>query len=142
MSKAKQGDTVKVHYKGTLEDGTVFDTTAGRDPLEFTIGGGEILPGFEQAVVGMASGEKRRTEIAAKDAYGEHQTDRVIEVGRDKFPDEIQPEIGQRLQMVREGGEALPVTVVEVGDESVTLDANHPLAGKDVTFEIELVEIV
>lgn len=142
MSKAKQGDTVKVHYKGTLEDGTVFDTTAGREPLKFTIGGGEILPGFEQAVVGMASGEKRRTEIAAKDAYGERETDRVIEVGRDKFPDEISPEVGQRLQMVREGGQALPVTVVEVGEESVTLDANHPLAGKDVTFEIELVEIV
>jgi peptidylprolyl isomerase len=142
MSKAKDGDTVKVHYKGTLEDGTVFDTTAGRDPIEFKIGGGEILPGFEQAVVGMASGEKRHAEIAAKDAYGPHQPDRVIEVGRDKFPDEIQPEVGQRLQMVRDGGEALPVTVVEVGEESVTLDANHPLAGKDVTFEIELVEIV
>lgn len=141
MAEAKNGDTVRIHYTGTLEDGTVFDSSEGQEPLEFTLGSGEVIPGFEQAVQGMQPGEKKEVTVAADDAYGSHRSDWVLEVGREDFPPNIQPEVGQQLQL-SQGGQSFVVTVTDVSDASVTLDANHPLAGKDLTFELELVEIV
>ncbi|HYO14113.1 MAG TPA: peptidylprolyl isomerase [Thermoanaerobaculia bacterium] len=141
MAEAKNGDTVRIHYTGTLEDGTVFDSSEGQEPLEFTLGSGEVIPGFEQAVQGMQPGEKKEVTVAADDAYGSHRSDWVLEVGREDFPPNIQPEVGQQLQL-SQGGQSFVVTVTGVSDASVTLDANHPLAGKDLTFELKLVEII
>lgn len=141
MSKAKTGDTVKVHYKGTLEDGTVFDSSEGRDPLEFDLGGGQIIAGFEAAVDGMRAGESCSISIAPADAYGPHQPEMVMDVPRTQLPADMQPEVGMRLQ-AGQGEEQFVVTITSVQKESVTLDANHPLAGKDLSFEITLVEIV
>ncbi len=141
MAEAKLGDNVKVHYTGRLDDGTVFDTSAEREPLEFTIGEGEIIPGFEQAVVGMNPGESKTTTIPAEQAYGPRRDDMVLEVERSQFSDRIEPQVGQQFQM-RQGNEPpIVVTVTGVSPETVTLDANHPLAGKDLTFDIKLVEI-
>jgi len=142
MLQAKQGDTVRVHYTGRLEDGTIFDTSIHREPLEFTIGADEVIPGFEQAVIGMNPGEVKTVVIPAEDAYGPHRQDMVLTVRRDQFPVGIQPEIGQQFQVGLEGGGTILVMVTEVSEDAVTLDANHPLAGKDLTFDIELVEIV
>ncbi|HEY66351.1 MAG TPA: peptidylprolyl isomerase [Caldilineae bacterium] len=142
MLQAKQGDTVRVHYTGRLEDGTIFDTSIHREPLEFTIGADEVIPGFEQAVIGMNPGEVKTVVIPAEDAYGPHRQDMVLTVRRDQFPVGIQPEIGQQFQVGLEGGGTILVMVTEVSEDTVTLDANHPLAGKDLTFDIELVEIV
>ncbi|MFO8007271.1 MAG: peptidylprolyl isomerase [Candidatus Brocadiia bacterium] len=141
MATAQQGDTVKVHYKGTLEDGTVFDESAERGPLEFTIGEGEIIPGFEQAVVGMSPGETQSVSIAAAQAYGPHNEQLVGQIERTDLPDDLEPEIGQRLEMRSEEGQPFVVQITEVGEETVTLDGNHPLAGEDLNFQIELLEI-
>lgn len=141
MSKVKDGDTVKVHYTGTLEDGTVFDTSREREPLEFTLGGGQLIPGFEKAVLGMAEGDTTEVSIESGDAYGERRDDLELEVSKSDLPDNIEPEVGMQLQMQQEEGRAIPVQITDVEDEYVTLDANHPLAGKDLNFEIELVEI-
>ncbi len=140
-AQAEDGDTVKVHYTGKLEDGTVFDTSIGGDPLQFTIGDGQLIPGFEQAVVGMRPGESKTVKIPADDAYGPYHEELVIVIDRDQFPEDLQPEIGQQLQIRQADGQIIPVTVIDVSESSVTLDANHPLAGKDLTFDIELVEI-
>ncbi|MBW1967688.1 MAG: peptidylprolyl isomerase [Deltaproteobacteria bacterium] len=142
MAQAKSGDTVKVHYTGKLEDGTVFDTSANRDPLEFTIGDGKIIPSFEQGVVGMSPGESRTTEIPADNAYGPHRREMVVEIDRNQFPAEVNPKVGERLQIPQKDGKMIIVAVTDVSESTVTLDANHPLAGKDLTFDIELVEIV
>ena len=142
MARPKTGDTVKVHYTGKLEDDTVFDTSANRDPLQFTIGEGQVIPGFEQAVVGMKPGESKTAKIPVDEAYGPHHKEMVLVVGRDQFPAELEPKVDQRLQMSRADGQRIAVTVTEVSEESVTLDANHPLAGKDLTFDIQLVEIL
>jgi FKBP-type peptidyl-prolyl cis-trans isomerase 2 len=142
MTNAKQGDTVKVHYTGKLDDGTVFDTTTGRDPLEFTIGEGRIIPGFEHAVVGMTPGESKTAKIDPEDAYGTHNPERVQAVDRSQFPENISPEVGQQLRIVQESGQTFIVTVLEVNDSDVLLDTNHPLAGKQLTFDIGLEEIV
>lgn len=142
MAEAKKGDTVKVHYTGKLEDGSVFDSSDGRDPLEFTLGEGQVIPGFEAAVVGMNASDSKTTTISSDDAYGPHRKEMVAAVDRDQFPPDITPEVGQQLQMQRPDGQKIVVAVTEVSESSVTLDANHPLAGKDLTFEIELVEIV
>jgi peptidylprolyl isomerase len=139
--EAKNGDTVRIHYTGTLEDGTVFDSSEGQEPLEFTLGSGEVIPGFEQAIEGMHPGEKKEVTIPSDDAYGSHRSDWVLEVGREDFPPNIEPQVGQQLQL-SQGGQSFVVTVTAVTETSVTLDANHPLAGKDLTFELELVEIV
>ncbi len=144
MSKVKDGDTVKVHYTGTLtEEGTVFDSSEDREPLEFTLGEGKLIPGFEKAVVGMEQGDETTVEIESGDAYGQRREDLELEVAKSDLPDNIDPEVGMQLQMQQqEDGQAIPVQITAVEDEFVKLDANHPLAGKDLTFDIELVEIV
>ncbi len=142
MAGAKDGDTVKVHYQGTLEDGTVFDSSKDREPLEFTLGGGNIIAGFEEIVTGMETGETKLERIPAEKAYGQRRDDMVMEVDRQQVPNEIDLQLGQQLQVRQESGQAVPVTVTELSENTVTLDANHPLAGKDLMFEIELIEIV
>lgn len=144
MSKVKDGDTVKVHYTGTLtEEGTVFDSSQDREPLEFTLGEGKLIPGFEKAVVGMKEGDETTVEIESGDAYGQRREDLELEVAKSDLPDNIEPEVGMQLQMQQqENGQAIPVQITAVEDELVKLDANHPLAGKDLTFDIELIEIV
>ena len=142
MTQAKSGDTVRIHYTGTLEDGATFDSSAGRDPLEFTLGSGQVIPGFDKAVDGMAVGEAKTVEIPAEDAYGPHNPDGRQSIPRDNIPPNIPLDIGTQLQMQLPDGRPVPVMVAEVSDETVVLDANHPLAGKDLTFQIELVEIV
>lgn len=141
MSQAKKGDSVKIHYTGTLEDGTVFDSSAGRDPLDFTLGGGQVIVGFEEAVLGMAIGDKKKVTIPSHKAYGEKNEELVIEVPRTQVPPDLNPEVDQKLQMGGPNGELVVVTVVAVTDEVVVLDANPPLAGKDLIFDLELVAI-
>jgi peptidylprolyl isomerase len=142
MAQAKPGDTVKVHYTGKLEDGTVFDTSTDSDPLQFTIGDGQIIPGFEQAVVGMNSGESKTIKVPVDEAYGPHREEMVLVVDRNQLPADLIPEVGQQLQNRQPDGQTIVVTVTDVSESSVTVDANHPLAGKDLTFDIQLVEIV
>jgi peptidylprolyl isomerase len=139
---AKHGDTVKVHYTGKLEDGTVFDSSTDRDPLEFTIGEGLVIPGFERAVIGMNPGDSRTELIPNEQAYGPHLEEMVVVVDRQQMPAEIEPSIGQQLEVQQPSGQVIPVVITELSDEAVTLDANHPLAGEDLTFDIQLVEIV
>jgi FKBP-type peptidyl-prolyl cis-trans isomerase 2 len=141
MAEAKQGDSVKVHYTGRLADGTEFDSSHDQAPLEFTVGAGEVIPGFDQAVVGMQPGESKTTTIPAGEAYGDYDDELVMEVDRDQFPPNIQPEVGQRLQLRQVEGDDFSVVVTEINDDTVTLDGNHPLAGHDLTFDIELVAI-
>jgi FKBP-type peptidyl-prolyl cis-trans isomerase 2 len=142
MTEAKQGDTVRVHYTGRLQDGTVFDSSQDREPLEFTIGENKVIPGFEQAVIGMDTGESKTAELEADQAYGQHSEQMVLEIDRDQVPEDVDLEIGGRLQLRRQDGGTAIVTVTNITDSNVTLDGNHPLAGKDLTFDIELVEIV
>ena len=141
MTQAKNGDTVRIHYTGKLQDGSIFDSSSGREPLQFIIGGGQVIPGFEHAVTGMKVGEKKTADIPCKEAYGERNPSMVMEVDRRHVPPDIDPEVGQRLQLGSPGGELLAVTVIKVDDDKITLDANPPLAGEDLTFDIELVEI-
>ena len=144
MSQAKQGDTVRVHYTGKLKDGQVFDSSRQGDPLELTLGEAQVIEGFEQAIEGMSPGQSRTVEILADDAYGQHDPNRVLEVPRDQIPSELTEKIavGLELQIEQEDGVAVPVVVAELSDSTITLDANHPLAGSDLTFDLELVEIV
>jgi peptidylprolyl isomerase len=142
MPQAKDGDTVKVGYTGRLDDGTVFDSSENRDPLEFTIGDGNLIPGFEQAVRGMSPGESKTVRIPADEAYGPHHKEMTLVVDRGEFPPEMDPQVGEQLQVRQPSGQTMVVTVSEVSDAKVTLDANHPLAGKDLTFEIQLTEVV
>ncbi|MBE0596474.1 MAG: peptidylprolyl isomerase [Desulfuromonadales bacterium] len=142
MSTAKQGDTVRVHYTGKLESGEVFDSSASREPLEFILGEGSLIPGFEEAVVGMQIGEEKTVSIPAEEAYGPRRPEMALQVKRSTLPDDLQPQVGQVLQVDRGDDQGFEVVVTEVSDETVTLDANHPLAGKDLTFEIQLVEVV
>ncbi|MEW6016268.1 MAG: peptidylprolyl isomerase [Candidatus Zixiibacteriota bacterium] len=142
MAQAKLGDRVKVHYTGKFVDGTVFDSSNEREPMEFTIGGMQVIPGFEQAVLGMAPGDSKTEKVACEDAYGLRRDDMIVEVERQYIPKEINPEVGQLLEMQRSDGQTIPVRVTEVSESTITLDANHPLAGKDLVFEIMLVEIV
>jgi peptidylprolyl isomerase len=132
MVQAKIGDTVKVHYTGRLDDGSTFDTSMHCDPLEFTLGDGELIPGFEKAVLGMNPGDTKTATIPAEQAYGAHRPEMVIEVDRQHLPPTLQPYVGQRLQMTQQDGTPVPVLVMAVTDAQVTLDANHPLAGKDL----------
>ena len=141
VSRASEGDTVQVHYAGRLEDGTVFDSSEGRDPLEFTLGAGQVIPGFEKAVVGMTEGEKTTASIPPEEAYGPRSEELVLQVQRSQFPDGVTPEVGQRFQLKTEDGNTMRVTVTETRRETVEIDANHPLAGKALTFEVELVKI-
>jgi peptidylprolyl isomerase len=141
VAEAKQGDNVKVHYTGRLEDGTVFDSSQDRDPLEFTLGEGQVIPGFEEAVQGMGEGESKTTTIAADEAYGPRRDDLILPVERDRFPEDVDPEVGQPLQMQTNDGQVVQVVVQEIKEGIVMLDANHPLAGQDLTFDIELVKL-
>jgi len=142
MAKAKDGDTVKVDYTGKFEDGTVFDSSSGRDPLEFTLGGGQVISGFEQAVEGMEPGQSKTATIPAGDAYGDHRKELLLVMDRSRLPEDLDPAVGEQLELRQQDGRAVLVTVAEVTESSVTLDANHPLAGKDLVFDIELREIL
>jgi peptidylprolyl isomerase len=142
MAGAKDGDKVRVHYTGKVEDGTVFDSSKNREPLEFTLGESGIIPGFQEMVVGMNPGDSKTDTIPSEKAYGPYVDEMVLEVERDKFPEDLDPEVGQHLQLSRSDGQVIPVHITEVGESTITLDANHPLAGKDLTFEVDLVEIL
>ncbi len=139
---AKNGDTVQVNYTGKLADGTVFDSSVGGEPYEFTLGAGQAIPGFDKAILGMKVGEKKTVTIPSDEAYGPHLDNLVIEVSRDRLPGGVTPEVGMQLMMAAPNGNKIPVTITKVTDNtSVTLDANYPLVGKDLTFDIELVKI-
>ncbi len=142
MSDVKHGDTVRIHYTGTLADGSVFDSSEGRDPLEFAVGSGQIIPGLDAAMPGMAIGETKVVEVPHPEAYGARDPDRQQAVPRAQIPEGIPVDPGTQLQMQAPSGSVVPVVVVEANDEEVVLDANHPLAGKDLTFEVTLVEIL
>lgn len=142
MAQAKQGDIVKVHYTGTFEDGTSFDTSVGKEPLQFVIGGGLLMPAFEQAVIGMSLGDSRSLRIQSDDAYGPYMDELILEVDKSQIPPYIDPEEGSQLQITQDDGSSTVVKVVKLTDEKVFLDANHPLAGKNLNFQIELVDIV
>ncbi|TYB87153.1 peptidylprolyl isomerase [Oceaniovalibus sp. ACAM 378] len=141
MAEAKSGDTIKMHYTGSLEDGTVFDSSEGRDPLEFELGSGQIIPGLDSALAGMGKGEEKTVTIPCDQAYGAHDPARIQSVPREQFPDHIPAEVGTQLQVQTPDGQAMPVVIADVSDTEVTLDANHPLAGRDLTFAVEIVEI-
>jgi peptidylprolyl isomerase len=138
---AKEGDTVKVHYTGKLEDGTIFDSSREREPFELTIGSGMTIPGFENGIVGMAVGDTTTITIPPEEAYGPRRDELVTTISRDQIPPNITPEVGQQLQMQHPNGSIINVTITDVRPDSVTFDANHPLAGKTLIFEIELMEI-
>ena len=142
MAQAKQGDTVKVHYTGSLDDGTQFDSSVGREPLEFTLGGGNVIAGFEEAVAGMEVGDNKTVTIPSDQAYGPRQEAAVKTFDRSAIPDHIDLKVGVRLQASDPGGQPLVLTVTEITEDSVTLDGNHPLAGENLTFDLELIEIV
>jgi peptidylprolyl isomerase len=141
MAKVKNGDSVKVHYTGKLEDGTVFDTSDNREPLQFKVGEGKLIKGFEAAVIGMEPGESKTAQIPADKAYGPHHPEMVMVIDRKEVPPTIDPKVDQMLQVRQEDGKSFTVKVTEVSENSLTLDANHPLAGKDLTFDIHLAEI-
>ncbi len=141
MNKAKKGDVVKVHYKGTLNSGEQFDSSEGRQPLEFTVGAGQMIAGFDAAIPGMIVGEKKTIRIAPAEAYGEINEEAIIEFPRANIPPDMTLQPGMRLQLRDEAGRPIPVVVTEVRDEVVILDANHELAGKELIFDIELVSI-
>ncbi|MBN8720335.1 peptidylprolyl isomerase [Hydrobacter penzbergensis] len=141
MQQVKKGDKVKVHYHGKLTDGTTFDSSAGREPLEFEVGGGMVIPGFDNGVTGMAIGEKKTIHIPVAEAYGPKQEDMIMDFPKDRFPDDMVPEVGMQLNMSNGAGQHIPVRIVAIKDEVVVLDANHPLAGEDLVFDLELVAI-
>lgn len=160
MSQAKQGDKVRFNFEGRLEDGTVFDTTyesigscdddscdddgcgCESGPMEIEIGAEDFFPQVEQALIGMAPGEKKTITIACEDAFGDYDEEKVFNVGRDQFPDSINPEVGDDLELTGDDDESMTVTVIEISGSEVTLDANHPLAGEDLIFDLELLEIL
>lgn len=139
--QVKAGDTVKVHYHGRLTDGTTFDSSEGRAPLEFEVGSGMVIKGFDDGLLGMAVGEKKTIEIPVEDAYGPKDPEAIIEFPKDRFPPDMKPEVGMRLSMTNGSGQQIPVVITEVKPEVVILDANHQLAGEDLIFDLELVEI-
>lgn len=141
MGQAKQGDNVKVHYTGKFLDGKIFDSSKERAPLEFKIGEKKVIPGFELAIIGMQPGELKTVTLNSNDAYGPHLEELVTDVDRGHFPEHITPEVGQQLEVQSEEGFQAIVTITNISGDTVTLDANHPLAGKDLVFDIELVEI-
>lgn len=142
MSKVKTGDKVKVHYHGKLTNGETFDSSAGREPLEFKVGSGSVIKGFDEGVLGMNVGEKKTINIPSDEAYGPHNPEMIVKVTKDKFPEGMEVEVGMPLMMSSKEGQQFQVTVTEILDTDVLLDANHPLAGKDLVFDLELVEIV
>lgn len=141
MQQVKSGDTVKVHYHGKLTSGETFDSSEGRDPLEFTVGSGQVIKGFDDALVNMQIGEKKTVQIPVGEAYGERRDDMIVQYPKDQFPAEMNPEVGMQLNMSDNMGNNFPVVITEVQEEIVVLDANHPLAGQDLVFDLELVSI-
>ena len=141
MTQVKVGDTVRIHYTGTLNDGSTFDSSEGRDPLQFEVGSGQIIPGLDKELPGMAVGDKKTVNIPAAEAYGEKNPQMQQAIPREQIPANIPLELGMRLQMQTPEGQVIPVTVATVDEQTVTLDANHPLAGKDLTFDFEVVSI-
>ncbi len=141
MQQVKSGDTVKVHYHGKLTDGTTFDSSEGREPLEFEVGSGSVIAGFDSGVAGMKVGDKKTINIPVDEAYGQKQDDLLMEFPIDRFPADMKPEVGMELNMSNGAGQNFPVVITEVRDNTVVLDANHPLAGEDLIFDLEVVEI-
>ncbi|MFO7820815.1 MAG: peptidylprolyl isomerase [Lentisphaeria bacterium] len=141
MTTATEGNTVKIHYTGKLQDGTVFDSSREREPLEFKVGEGQMIPGFEKAVDGMGEGEEKTFTLKPEEAYGEPRDELVAEFALSDFPDHIEPKEGMMLQLKSQDDQPMNVQVTEVTDEKVKLDGNHPLAGKELTFDIEMVEV-
>ncbi len=141
MSIAKDGDTVKVHYTGTLENGEVFDTSKEKEPLKFKLGQGQLIPGFEKAVVGLNVGDTTTINIPSAEAYGEVREDLIINVPKEQLPGDVEPQVGMQLQVNQPDGQPIPVRVTDVTETELQLDANHPLAGENLTFEIELVNV-
>ena len=142
MAQAKQGDTVKIHYTGKLADKEVFDSSVNREPLEFKIGDGKIIPGFEKAVLGMTPGESKTVNISPEKAYGPHHKELVVDVERSRLPDDLKLEVGRHVQIRQPNGGTIQAKVTSMSESKITLDANHPLAGKVLTFDIKLVEIL
>ncbi|HRE37257.1 MAG TPA: peptidylprolyl isomerase [Chitinophagaceae bacterium] len=142
MAQVKSGDKVKVHYHGKLITGETFDSSAGREPLEFEVGSGMVIKGFDEGVTGMAVGEKKTINIPFNEAYGPRNPEMVIDMPKERFPEDMEVEVGMPLVMSDGQGQQFQVTIVEIKETSVVLDANHPLAGKDLVFDLELVEIV
>jgi peptidylprolyl isomerase len=141
MRQAKNGDMVKVHYTGKLENGEVFDTSKDRQPLEFTIGDGDLIPGFEEGIIDMEIGETKSITIPSEKAYGPRKEELVVKVTKDNFPDDITPVTGHQLQVKQKDGNLINLTITGIDEDTVTLDANHPLAGYDLIFDVELMEI-
>ena len=141
MANAQKGNTVKVHYTGKLDDGNVFDSSQDGDPLEFVIGSGQIIPAFEEAVIGMDIGQSKTFQIESQHAYGDHNDQLLQVVNRDILPENIEPKVGQRLSANDGQGNTLQAIVTDVSDDTITVDANHPLAGEDLNFDITLVDI-
>ncbi len=142
MAQVQDGDTVMVHYTGKLDNGTVFDTTTNRDPLQFRMGEGQIIHWFEQAMIGMEPGEAKTIEISADEAYGPHHDELILTVDRNVFSKDAQPEVGRQFEVHRPDGQPIVAMVTDVTESGATLDANHPLAGKDLIFDVQLLEIV
>ena len=142
MAQAKQGDTVKVNYTGKLSDGTIFDTSRSRHPLQFTLGKGQVISGFEQAIVGMNTGESKTSVIPVDLAYGPRKDEMIVTLERSQLPPDIHASVGQRLELTQENDQTILVTVADTTETTMTLDANHPLAGKELTFDIELMGIL
>ena len=141
MSVIESGSKVKVHYTGSLESGEVFDSSEGREPLEFTMGQGMLIPGFENAILGLKVGDETTTNIPSAEAYGDHNPEMVITVAKDQLPAEMEAVVGMGLQLNQPNGQPIPCVISAVEGDDVTIDTNHPLAGKDLTFKIEVVEI-
>ena len=141
MKTAQEKDQVKVHYKGTLKNGEVFDSSEGREPLEFTIGEGQVIPGFDVGVKGMQIGEEKTINIVADDAYGQVREELIQDVEKSALPEDIKPEVGLKLVSKTQDGKEIPLIVTEVKENAITVDANHPLAGEDLTFNVKMVEI-
>lgn len=141
MDQVKKGDTVSVNYHGKLDDGSTFDSSEGRPPLEFTVGEGQVIKGFDDAVLDMKVGDKKTVNIPVEHAYGERSQEMLVQIPRSDFPADITPEVGMELQMSDDQGHVFPVVVAGVEDDTIILDANHPLAGENLTFDIEVVKI-
>jgi peptidylprolyl isomerase len=142
MSEVKQGDTVQVHYTGKLDNGTIFDSSLERRPIQFTVGRAQVIPGFEQAILGMNPGESKTVKIPIDLAYGPRREDMVVTMNRSQLPPGMDPQKGQRLEITQTDNKILLVTIIDINESSLTIDANHPLAGKELTFDFELVKIV
>jgi peptidylprolyl isomerase len=142
MIKAKSGDTVKVHYKGYLVDGSLFDSSIDKEPFEFTIGQKMVLPGFENTVIGMKEGDTQTLTLAAEDAYGHRREDLVVTIPKSRIPRHTNPQLGSVMQVHLKEEEVMNVTIIDITDDTIILDGNHPLAGRNLTFNIELLEVI